>query len=470
MNFKKNQKLLIAATGVLILACSSSGNENLTLDTEGQDSGSGSDAGPEIDSGDTDTDTDTGTGDVEVPSGLSELCHLVSESVNISGPGNSLSPDLAFIQAPESPGLLTWAHHDKKSDSAWEIQVVSFDPQPEEIDGGLDGGSVNDDLIGTITTPAAPGPVAEDPSIAARGDVLGLVWRDGRRDQSCVSSNIDDCRRDLVFFEVDVQGEPLQSDVPLQVTLDVGVFNRPAIASTSSGYVIVWIEMEAQEYQVMAVGLDTTGKTGEAYQVSGEGSVNRYDHVSVAAGSGTVAVAWATEDQQQILVQILDEDGKPTGDSVVIDEGQQSLKPRIASFGDGYVLSWSRQSGIGLEIFSGLLGSTGQLQGSPKQVTWTGETVGDLEIAADEKNIVLVWTSTKGFGGEGCAVQECNPQVFGALLDSNAKLASLPTQLSDDPNSCSGVKVAWDGDGWTAVWQVRRDMAETVFYNRMVCD
>ena len=83
----------------------------------------------------------------------------------------------------------------------------------------------------------------------------------------------------------------------------------------------------------------------------------------------------------------------------------------------------------------------------------------------------MAWLSARAFGDVDCAVENCEAQVFGMLLDTNGEALSAPVQLSNDPNPVSSLNFSWDGGGWTAVYALDRlNGRRQVFYGRMTCE
>jgi len=67
-------------------------------------------------------------------------------------------------------------------------------------------------------------------------------------------------------------------------------------------------------------------------------------------------------------------------------------------------------------------------------------------------------------------MSSCQRQVFATALAADGSPRSTAVLLSDDPNRCRDIDISWDGSGWTAVWELWRNLRYQVFWGRMVCD
>jgi hypothetical protein len=441
----------------------------LTYGCNGGDDSTDSD----IDGGDTDTDTDsdtdTDTGEDETPPDLPELCTLdiaqssASEKDDLSSPdkGNGRTPDIAF----NGSTLMVWSYFSKEEDATWEIQAAPYDPLP---DGGLpgpDGGPP-----GPVGTPASKGPVAQMSSIAARGQEFGIVWLDGRWDPNCDESNFGDCHRDIAFLNVDSTGQALSGPGPSRITIDTDVASRPDIAATENGYVVTWVELADSINNVMAKPIDESGNPGDSQQVSTDEGPKNDSEARAAAIGDTVVVTWSDEKQRKILVRVLDGDAVAIGNVATADEGTLCYKPRIAAGAGEFMLSWNKQPYDDIEIYTRKLDGSGTPVGEANRITWTTSDVFDSALAFNGSCFSVAWLCTRANGADEPVVETAEPQVFAGLLDENGALSAVPVLLSNDPNNCNNLQISWDGGGWTAVWELPRDMRNQIFYGRMTCE
>jgi hypothetical protein len=466
--------LLIAACWV---GCEGGGSGDTTSATDagsdGSSEGSDGDAGSDAD-GDADSDVDPG--EEEMPTDLPGLCRAdivqssASETDDYVGTdkGDGRIPDIAA----DASGLMAWSYYSADAGARWEIQVAPFDfdegarPGPE---GGPPGPTVN---------PATRGPVALDPALAARGSRFGLVWRDGRYDASCSPDDYNACVFDMAFLEVDAAGAPVvAAGTPSRLTQEAAVWVRPAITATASGYVVAWVQPDTFGSSVMTRAVAADGQLGNAYTVSAMGDVEREVPPALAAIGDKVVVVWGLLNQSKIEARVLDGSGKPEAEVITVADGVQCVRPQIVAGAGEFLVSWAELRGRDLELFTRRIDPDGALLGTSRRITWTPDDVAAKEsaLAWDGTHYGMVWLSSHENGESECKVPACKHQVFGALLDGDGALASEPASLSkDEPNSASEVSLAWDGNGFTAIWELPRGVTvdtfrRQAFYGRMQC-
>jgi hypothetical protein len=56
------------------------------------------------------------------------------------------------------------------------------------------------------------------------------------------------------------------------------------------------------------------------------------------------------------------------------------------------------------------------------------------------------------------------------VLDADGAARSVAVRLSDDPNPSFVPSLAWDGAGWSAAWELLRNLRKQIRYGRMICD
>jgi hypothetical protein len=430
--------------------------------------------------GSSDTDVDPDNPDEnDMPIDLPALCQAdivqasASEKDDYVGDskGDGRFPDIGFGDS----ALMTWAYRGPEELAVWEIQTTPYDPtQPIDPDAGVGNGQ-----LGPAQNPFDPGPVAIKPAVAGRGDQFGVVWLDGQWDSECDQTDIDNCDMEVTFARVNAAGELIAGSDVLQVTNTpvTKILDRPDIAATASGYIIVWLEMDDNGTRVIATALDEKGQPlGTPNIISIKNNVETQAMPAVAAVGNTAVAVWGVTNQKQILARVLNEMAEPqTGIPTVLDEGILCINPRIVAGTSDFLVSWSKMRGVDQEVFTRKLDSTGTPIGEPLRITWTPQNVQDSVPAWDGTTYALAWLSAYSNGADECTVESCDIEVFTTLLDPNGALASEPVRLSNDPNSCQDMDVSWDGSGFTAVWTLPRglqieDFRFQVFYGRMTCD
>jgi hypothetical protein len=123
-----------------------------------------------------------------------------------------------------------------------------------------------------------------------------------------------------------------------------------------------------------------------------------------------------------------------------------------------------------VELFTQKLSGAGKPEGDAHRATYTERDVIHSALAWNGSRFALAWLAASANGAEDCHVSTCNVQVHVTELDDGGAPASTAVKLSDDPNPSSNLALAWDGGGWTAVWQLPRYQRQQIFYGRMTCD
>ncbi len=469
MNPSKATFVFLVVGCVFFLGCSDDDSEgpSTPIDTDTTE-----DAG--IDSGG-DTDTNVINEEEEMPTDLASSCvaNVVQEAASEDddwvspGDGDGRRPD---IDADES-ALMVWSHRAPDAGSVWTIQAAAYDPGPEKGDGGTSEVDAGTRAIGTVENPATSDVVSMDPALAARGKEFGIVWRDGRWDSTCDGSDVDECRKDLAFIRVDSRGQPIDSSNPIQVTYESVVVARPAIVATTAGYIVAWFEQADQEDILMAMHLDEAGSPGTPHRISTEEEGAYIKSLPGLAAIGDKAVVvWATPKQRTILARTLNGSAEPQGETQLVAKGNLCLPPRVAAGNEGFMVSWSMQPESDIEVFTRKLDGNGSVIGEPHQVTWTKTDVTRSDIAWSGSSFALSWLSSKANGEDDCIVKTCDEQVLAAMLDSVGKVSTDSVALSNDLNEASQLVLAWDGSGWTAVYELSRLNRQQAFYGRMTCN
>jgi hypothetical protein len=441
--------ILLAAS--IAIACS--GKDAKSYPDDGGIDGGDTDVDTDTDTDtDSDTDSDTETGENETPPELPEICSADLMDLPASGDGDGRWPEIAA----GTETLFTWAYDEQEPTADWDIQIASFDLGP---DGG----------VGDPVEPMEDSIVAEMPFLVERGDGFGIGWLDTRWDLSCTTSDQDACNRDIAFITLDGAGQPA-NPIPNRVTYDAVINERPAVAATADGYLVVWAEQDGPTADILVAALDANGDPGVPQLISGDNPSEIERRPAIAAAGTTAVATWLADDQNHVLAQALDLDGNPVGDPQAVDEGNLCSAPKIAGGTDDFVVAWSTMKYDDFEVYTRKLDGSGAPLGEPHRATWTTEHAEEPAVAWSGSDYALIWLSPEKNGTGSCTHESCMPQTFGALLDDDGAIASQDVLLSDDPNRCSVPDLTWDGSGWLAAWELRRDMRQQVYYGRMVCE
>ncbi len=426
----------------------------------GSDAG---DAGPSDTDSQTETETDTGTGtdtdagtdtgEDETPPDLPSLCAATLFNAATSGDGDGRSPAIASADS----SVLAWMY-DPQADGQpeqWRVQASEYAP-----DAGTDP---------VASEPFSPAPAALSLAMAASGGVFGAAWLDSRWDPACDSNDPDSCLVDIAFTSLDAAAVPAAAE-PSRLTTNGAARAELAIAPTPTGWLVAWTTEDAGNLRAAAMPVDTDGVAG-VYQILSGNETFFSDSSSVALAAGPeIAVAVWSADLQSVVAQPVGFDGAAVGDPVVVDQDVPCTTPRIAASDDGFLVTWSRKTVSDFEVFSQLLDAGGAPLGAPNRLTWTTTDASGAVPAWSGSAFGVVWLSDRDNGSDECVNTDCTEQLFGSVLDAQGALASTPTLLSDNANHSSNAEVAWDGAGWSAAWEVRRNMRQQVYRGRFTCE
>ena len=416
------------------------------------------------------TDSETALDTEDFPPDLPDLCTrdrgqtAASEEDDWSSETKGDGRGPVIVNGSET--MMAWHYLSADDDAAWEIQVAPFDPEP---DGGLPG--PDEGPPGPRVNPADPGPVSMFPDLTPRGNAFGIAWQDGRFDPTCEKETLSKCQRQLALLSVDGQGQALSSPVPIQVTMDANIATGPSIVATEKGYIVIWSERASSASTVMAVAVGENGTLGNPHQISAGNDADNNRKARIAALGSVIVVVWGTSSQSKILGRTLGENAEPIGEIQSIQEDCNCLYPDISAGGSGFVVSWSETNGSDYEIFTRMLDGNGVPVAEAHQATWTTTDIFSSAVASSTGDtFALAWSATKDNGESECLVSTCHTQVLATLLDENGRVMSRPVMLSEDPNPVGQFDLAFDGTGWTAVYELPRLGRKQVFYGRMVCD
>jgi hypothetical protein len=122
------------------------------------------------------------------------------------------------------------------------------------------------------------------------------------------------------------------------------------------------------------------------------------------------------------------------------------------------------------EIYTRKLDGTGTPAGDAHRATWTTRDADGPVSAWNGSSFALLYVSPEANGTGTCTHDSCRAQAFFAPLDADGVVAGKELMLSDNPNTCREADLVWDGSGWFAVWELRQDMRQQVYYGRTTCE
>lgn len=410
-------------------------------------------------------DEDTGSEPLDTeavepfPADLRALCSTTAEQL----PASEDKPDIeagprgdgrhpAAAVARENGALMAWAYKAPDSPSEpWTILTAAYDES-----GG----------IAARQQPIASNIASRTPSLAAHGDVFGLVWRDARWDPDCGIGSVESCRYNLAFCALDSSGVPIAGPEPTRLTYETHIESPPAIASTSKG----WLVAGTFENAIFTLPLDESGEPGLKNALGTERGVKTASPAALATAPKGALIAWISQDEWSLLARPLDEAGAASGKTRVIAEGSQVRSVSLAATPSGYILAWSQAIDGEFEAFALSLDFDGHEAGEAQRLTWNSGGVDEVDLAWDGTRAALAFVAPRSGDDTGkCSYESCNEQVFLRVIDENGSAVSRSVRLSADPNPSAAVELFFDGAGFTAAWETRRQYRQQVYYGRAVC-
>jgi hypothetical protein len=453
-----------------------------------------------VDSGDAQpkagTDSDTGGGTAateptqtdtsivpehERPPALPALCQLITYELGGEETGlteitargdDGRRPGIQFNEGTGNGGLMTWANFTNIEEGVgrWEIVVAPYWTSDLPSDAGI----VQEGVVGDVMRPATSGPTAESPSLANKGVEFGMVWQDGRWDPSCQVTDAQACHLDVAFLKVDAQGTATgELPIPEQVTFDASLDVAPAVAATSDGYIVSWVETRESVSLLMAARLDEAGVPISTQKLSDDQrEVEVNSDAAIAANDLRAVAVWAPKGRDNLLVRAWDHASAAPEPAprLVNNEFEEYYNAKIVRGGNRFLVSWASPIDGDYEIFTQVLDASGKPTGGSHRVTFTDVDVSSSNIAWNGTSFAVVWESSKENGVATCAVEECSDQVFASLVGLDGAPISAPVQFSSNINDSDNAVISWDGVGWTAVWQLLGQNRWRIVYGQMTCE
>jgi len=373
--------------------------------------------------------------------------------------------DAALVRLPGGDLMVGWTQFNTAEEDAWVIRLASISTAAYAPDAGVD------DQPELFPSPVSSSAKSRGLTMTERQGEVGLLWVDSRWDTACDPTQDSACREELAFSRVDERGLPIDSSEPVQIQPGRRIENRPALAATDEGYVAAWCEAESSKTVVYAAGFDPAGvELGPPIPLTTDAGADGYGSPSVASRGSRALVVWSGNGQRQIVSQIVDGRGRAVGEPVALHEGSQNTSPAVVTTGEGYAVAWSSAIVSHAEILVLLLDASGAPVGEPRRSTWlTGSATQPRIAAAPSGELMLIYRSSRQEGDESCAIASCPYQMYAAPLSASAARTARPLLLDDDPNMASYANVVYDGSGWSAVWQVARNLRQEVHFGQLIC-
>jgi hypothetical protein len=230
----------------------------------------------------------------------------------------------------------------------------------------------------------------------------------------------------------------------------------PAVASTSDGFVIVWISnlQDGEQYGIFAQMYNADGTTnGNEFQVNTyTTSVQIYPAVSSTLDG--FVVVWQSNGQDGsswgIFAQMYNVDGTTKGNEFQVNTYTTLYQeePAVASTSDGFIVVWSSngQDGDGNGIFAQMYNLDGTTNGNEFQVnTYTTSSQGDPAVASTADGFVVVWSSYLQDGDNNGVYA----QMFHADGTKYGNEFQVNTYTTSSQEYC---KIASTSDGFVIVW------------------
>jgi hypothetical protein len=233
--------------------------------------------------------------------------------------------------------------------------------------------------------------------------------------------------------------------------------SEPAIASDSSGFVVVWRSygQDGDDYGIVGQRYASTGSPmGTEFQINQYTTGSQEDSAVARAANGDFVVVWDSEDGQDgdsdgIFGQRFSSSGAAIGAEFLVPNtttGSQT-GPHIAADSDGdFVVVWQTfgQDGDGSGVFGRRFASSGSAIGSEFQVNTT--TAGNQDypaVAGDAGGTsVVVWSDDGG-------------SIFGKRYNSSGAALGTEFQVNTyttDPSTHPAVSMQSNGD-FVVTWQ-----------------
>ncbi len=384
----------------------------------------------------------------------------------LSGPGSAAMP--AIARQTDSNALMFAFSYIDSDAAAWAVYAAPYRTDVSTQDGGF---SYTRELgdVSVLDPTEAPAKYA---SVIYGHDAFALIWMDGRFNVDCTEKADDTCLTDVVFLQVDADGQALGEAVRLTDTALGHPSGRPGLAATPTGYAAVWKTRYDTADRLAVVRLDLEGHPeADAFLIE-DAIVDSVSSPSIAANDSSVLIAYAEAGQRGVAARSWPNDDAAPGEAVPLDEsGAGQIRGAVAaSSPNGFLTAWAGTVDGATQVMVRALDVSGKPAGPQQQATWS-MNVGAPAVTTWDDGYAIAWTATHADGEADCAVPDwCAKQVFAARLDAKGNVVTKAVRLTEDPNESRNVQIAYDGNGLTAVYETWRRNRWQLYYSQMTCE
>ena len=309
------------------------------------------------------------------------------------------------------------------------------------LDNGYDPGT--EFQVNTYTADSQSLPV-----LASNGSTsYFVIWQ----------SNEQDCDGQGIFGQkLNKYTSPVNPELQIN-TYTLGNQRVPDISSDGTGYLAVWSSwaQDGDYWGIYGQIIDSAGLLyGPEFRVN-TAVLNIQDYPAVASNTSGYLVVWEHHtydgDGSGVFGQLLDPAGTKIGSEIQINTytTDNQLRPSLVSNGTNYLVVWHSESqdGSGFGVFAQILNNAGTKIGSEFQVnTYTLDDQTIPSVASDGSRYLVAWNS---FNQDGSM-----HGVYAQLLDSNGTKIGSEMQVNVYTTySQYSPAVAYNGLDYLIVWQ-----------------
>lgn len=315
------------------------------------------------------------------------------------------------------------------------------------------GGIVDADLVNDAADTRTLGPLLNlssgaNDSVQATalwdGSTFRVVWQEREDDQS------------------NIVGVTIAEDAPsAPASFIVGAAQDSRITATWSGdkLAAAWLSGEAVSPTLRHALFDTNFDLELMLDLSSGGVDEGAPREPCILRAPTqIAVGWTQVNGTTATLALsrLGIDGTLVATSAVAESG---LQPSVAYSGSSYALAWRNVGdAFGGNEFSSILveriNASGVVISAPVAVSHAGINAITPTIVGGDNELAVIWQEVNGDSEETI--------LFARIMSDS--VVSDPVVLSGDSDSATAPTLIWNGEGYGAAWQERRDgRVEVVF-------
>ncbi|MGM0558901.1 MAG: MYXO-CTERM sorting domain-containing protein [Myxococcota bacterium] len=285
------------------------------------------------------------------------------------------------------------------------------------------------------------------PAVAASDSGFLVVWEDSRGYET---------QRDIYGMRFGLDGAPLDNE-PFVICEHEAVQWRPTVASNGDDYVVAW--QDERESVPLLFGTRISADTGEVNQVGGvrlAAGSNPQQYAAMASNGDDYLLAWSdgfgtTERSADVRARVIDGGTQNIVQFAASTEISSVVAVQsevsIASNGEDYAVAWSEFQDR--ETFKDIAARAVAADGTP-----LGEAEVRVVNAANDQR----WSAIASDGQDYLIAwqdgRDNNPDIYAARFSADGNLFdSRPSiLLSEDVKSESGVSLTFDGERYLALW------------------